>query len=306
MPSITSELLFAVARNLGLQVERFAPTRAVDADTDWPGNANWLAWTTGGECLVLRRYHVLSSGEGLAYEFAVLRHLAELGWSVPSPVTELVSFEGRFWAATLFIPGAPHDEETAAQREERGALLAKLHADLRGLELGQRTEFFQACDLDAMAAYQDWDPGLEGLRKLRPDLADRAAAAMTAAKILVAEGNLLELPQRVVHGDFASWNLHFHPDGRPAGVIDFGLTHRDSRSWEFVIARVHRAPELLAGYQKEAAKLGDQLAEREIAAIPALQRVLRVNMVMAELWNGARGGTFDLPMIERQLDQVLT
>jgi aminoglycoside phosphotransferase (APT) family kinase protein len=105
MPSITSEMLFTVARDLGLQIERFEPTRAVDADTDWPGNANWLAWTKAGECLVLRRYHALSAEEGLAYEFAVLRHLAGLGWPVPSPVTELVSFEGRFWAATLFIPG---------------------------------------------------------------------------------------------------------------------------------------------------------------------------------------------------------
>jgi Ser/Thr protein kinase RdoA (MazF antagonist) len=301
MALITGEMLSTVARRLGLRIERFEPTRAADADTDWPGNANWLAWTTAGECLVLRRYHVLSAEEGLGYEFAVLRHLAEQGWSVPSPVTELVSFEGRFWAATLFIPGAPHSDETPAQRAERGALLARLHADLRGLELGQRTEFFQACDLEAMAAYQDWDPGLEGLRKIRPELADRAAAAMAAAKDLVAEGNLLELPQSVVHGDFASWNLHFHPEGNLAGVIDFGLTHRDSRSWEFVIARVHRAPELLAGYQQEAAELGYPLAEEEIAAIPALQRVLRVNMVMAELWNGARSGTFDLPMIKRQL-----
>ena len=32
-------------------------------------------------------------------------------------------------------------------------------------------------------------------------------------------------------------------------MIDFDLCHRDNRAWEFVIARVHRAPELVSGYQ---------------------------------------------------------
>lgn len=149
-----------------------------------------------------------------------------------------------------------------------------------------------------MSALQDWDHGLEGLRAIQPQQADRAAAAMAAAKSLVAKGNLLDLPQAVVHGDFASWNLHFGADGKLTGVIDFGLTHQDSRAWEFVIARVHRAPELLTGYQ---AATPDRLTDQELAAIPVLQRVLRVNMVMAELWDGTTTGIFDLPMIERQL-----
>jgi Ser/Thr protein kinase RdoA (MazF antagonist) len=300
MPSITTETLSAVADQLGLHSDRFEPTRVSDADS--LGNGNWLAFTDAGERLVLRRYHVLNTEENLGYEFAVLRHLAALGWSVPAPVAGPVRFGDRLWAMTRFLPGTPHQDETSAQREERGALLAQLHADLRGLDLGQRPGFCQACDLEAMAGEQDWDLGLAGLRRIRPDLAERAAAVMAATKILVGEGNLLELPQTVVHGDFASWNLHFAADGQLTGVIDFGLTHRDSRSWEFVIARVHRAPELLTGYQDAAARLGNLLTDAEVATIPALQRVFRVNMVMAELWGGARTGTFDIPMIERQLN----
>jgi homoserine kinase type II len=103
-----------------------------------------------------------------------------------------------------------------------------------------------------------------------------------------------------VHGDFASWNLHFE-EGSLAGVIDFDLTHRDSRAWEFVLARVHEAPGLIDGYQRTATELGIPLARDELAAIGPLQSVFRVNMVMAELWTGQRTGAFDLRMIEREL-----
>ncbi|MEU4197986.1 aminoglycoside phosphotransferase family protein [Kribbella sp. NPDC026611] len=121
---------------------------------------------------------------------------------------------------------------------------------------------------------------------------------MDAAKRLVAEHRLLELPQTIVHGDFAEWNLHFDEDGWLAGIIDFDLCHRDSRAWEFVIARVHRAPELVAGYQRAT---NHPLTDGEVAAIEPLQVVLRVLMVMAELWAGQQTGVFDLDEINRQL-----
>ncbi|MFI5708941.1 phosphotransferase [Kribbella sp. NPDC051620] len=169
----------------------------------------------------------------------------------------------------------------------------------------QRQGFFQACDLEAMGAFQDWDRGVVALRAERPDLADWAEAAMAEAEQLVAESNLSTLPQSVVHGDFAEWNLHF-TDDRLTGIIDFDLVHPDSRAWEFVIARVHRSPGLLTGYQRTATELGIPLTERELAAIDPLQRVFRVNMVMAELWSGPRTGRFDVPMIERQLARTGT
>jgi Ser/Thr protein kinase RdoA (MazF antagonist) len=131
--------------------------------------------------------------------------------------------------------------------------------------------------------------------------AARCERAMERAVQLVAERKLRELPQTVVHGDFASWHLHFDSDGRLAGVIDFDLCHRDNRAWEFVIARVHRAPEFLAGYQRTASH---PLTEDELAAIEPLQVVFRVNMVMAELWSGQQAGRFDEAMIARQLTRA--
>ena len=121
---------------------------------------------------------------------------------------------------------------------------------------------------------------------------------MDDAKRLVVEHDLLGLPQAIVHGDFASWNVHFDDDGQLAGVIDFDLSHPDSRSWEFVIARLDLAPELLAGYQRATA---DPLSDPELAAIEPLQIVLQVLMVMAGLWNGQHSGHFDEAMIAAHL-----
>ncbi|MDX6283701.1 MAG: homoserine kinase type [Kribbellaceae bacterium] len=88
------------------------------------------------------------------------------------------------------------------------------------------------------------------------ETAEQIEAAMAEARQFVAQSNLSTLPQSVVHGDFAEWNLHFTDD--------------------------------------------------RLAAIDPLERVLRVNMVMAELWSGPRTGRFDVPMIERQLARTGT
>ncbi|MGW5191398.1 phosphotransferase enzyme family protein [Kribbella sp. NPDC004138] len=283
----------------GLDTARLEPTRPGDADSI--GNGNWHLWTRDGEHHILRRYHVLRTESDLTFEAQVLDHLTARGWSVPAQLGPPVRFEDRLWAVTRYVPGRPHQDETAAQRAERGELLARLHADLAGLDLGRREGFFQAADLDAMGEFQDWARGVELLRGQHPSLADRASRAMDRAKQLVADRELLALPQTIVHGDFASWNLHFDERGRFAGVIDFDLCHPDSRAWEFVIARVHRAPEMIDGYQRTAA---DPLGERELAAIESLQVVLRVLMVMAELWNGQRAGRFDEVAIGRQLTKA--
>ncbi|ONI76603.1 hypothetical protein BWI15_04705 [Kribbella sp. ALI-6-A] len=295
---------YDVAAQLGLPVVKLEEIQGTDLAH--PGNGNWFLWTGEEERVVLRRYHVLRTELDLLFEAKVLAHLTDRGWNVPSTVAGPIRYDERFWAATRFVPGRPRRSETPEQRAERGAVLARLHADLRDLvlDLPQREGFFQGCDLAAMGDFQGWDPGVVALRELRPDLADWADAAMAAGRQLVAERNLLELPQVIVHGDFAEWNLHF--EGERVGVIDFDLAHLDSRSWEFVMARVHRSPELVTGYQQQATELGIPLSDEEIAATEPLERVFRVNMVMAELWTGQHTGRFDLPAIEKQLGHTGT
>ena len=61
------------------------PGRVVVALSDVPiGNGNWLVETAGGQRFVLRRYHPQATRPDLAYEHAVLGHLAGVGWVVPA------------------------------------------------------------------------------------------------------------------------------------------------------------------------------------------------------------------------------
>ncbi|MEV6286509.1 phosphotransferase [Kribbella sp. NPDC051770] len=289
---------YDVAAQLGLTVAKLEGIQGTDPGDAF--NGVWIVWTSDGDRVVLRRYHVLRTRQDLLFEAKVVARLAARGWSVPTTVAGPIEYGERLWAATRFVEGTARHEETPEQRAERGAVLAQLHADLQGVEDPQREGFFQGCDLVAMGNFQGWDLGVTALREIRPDLADRADRAMAGGQQLVAERNLLGLPQTVVHGDFAEWNVHFDP----LGVIDFDLAHQDSRSWEFVVARVHRSPELLTSYQQKATELGIPLSEQEIAAIEPLERIFRINMVMAELWNGRHNGQFNLQEIEHQLTRT--
>ena len=103
----------------------------------------------------------------------------------------------------------------------------------------------------------------------------------------------------VVHGDFAEWNVHYER-GRLAGVIDFGLTHLDSRPYELAIARTYRAPETVGAYRAELARRGWPLSHLEKAALEPVYRAFRLDMAVWFM-AGLRTGGYDLAMIERQL-----
>lgn len=68
--------------------------------------------------------------------------------------------------------------------------------------------------------------------EVSPGLGSWAAAAALEARDALAALGADSLPVTVVHSDFAEWNVHYEHD-HLAGVIDFGLTHMDSRptSW---------------------------------------------------------------------------
>jgi Ser/Thr protein kinase RdoA (MazF antagonist) len=109
----------------------------------------------------------------------------------------------------------------------------------------------------------------------------------------------------VVHGDFAEWNVHYE-DGRLAGVIDFGLTHVDTRPYELAIARTYRAPQVIDAYRAELATGGWPLSELEEAAMGPVYRAFRGAMAAAEMEDGRITGSYDLAMIERQLSRTGT
>jgi homoserine kinase type II len=151
----------------------------------------------------------------------------------------------------------------------------------------------------------NWEERVRGLAAVSPRLAGWAQAAAARVRDSLAVIGADGLPVTVVHGDFAEWNVHYSR-GRLAGVIDFGLTHVDTRPYELAIARTYRAPEAAEAYRAELAARGWPLSEREEAAVDPVYRAFRVGMAAAEMEDGRLTGRYDLAMIERKLSRTGT
>jgi Ser/Thr protein kinase RdoA (MazF antagonist) len=271
------------------------------------GNGNWLVEMPGGQRAVLRRYHPGASRGDLAYEHAVLGHLASAGWVVPHPIGEPVCQDGLWYCLTRFVPGTPAAHETPAQRRRRGRDLARLDLALRGLgqRIGQRPGRRPQHTAIAANAGIDWPASVRQLTAVSPRLGSWAQAAAQQTRAALAAIGAAELPITVIHGDFAEWNVHYR-HGRLAGVIDFGLAHQDSRPYELAIARTYRAPETADAYRGELARSGWPLSALEEAAITPVYHAFRLDMAAWELDDGLKTGQYNLTAIERQLSRTGT
>jgi homoserine kinase type II len=284
------------------------PPRPVTVLKDEPGqNANWLARTPGGRRVVLRRYHAAATPQDLSYEHAVLRHLTGAGWVVPEPVSELIPAGGLWYVLTRYVPGAAVARESGPQRARRGRDLARLDLELRHLDarMGQRPGWRAQHRNVSVHDDIDWRAGADALLAENPRLGAWVCAAAGRTRGALAATGADDLPLTVVHGDFAEWNVHYSR-GRLAGVVDFGLTHLDSRPYELAIARTYRAPEAAGAYRAELAARGWPLSDLEEAAIGPVYHAFRVDMAAWEIEQGRRTGRFDLAMIERQLARTGT
>jgi Ser/Thr protein kinase RdoA (MazF antagonist) len=268
-------------------------------------NASWLADTIDGTRLVLRRYHARATEPDLAYEHAVLGQLARSGWAVPEPVGELIRDAGQYYCLTRFVPGRPVVRESGAQGRRRGRHLARLHLALRdlGARLGQRQGWRAQHAGVTVHTDIDWDACVEGLVDVSPRLGSWLQRAAALTESALAAAGAAELAVTVVHGDFAEWNV-LYDRGRLAGVMDFGLTHLDSRPYELAVARAYRSPEVAGSYRAELARQGWPLSELEEAVIEPIYRAFRVDMAAWQAHEGLRAGRYELSMIERQLERT--
>ena len=175
------------------------------------GNGSWLIGLAGGRRAVLRRYHPGVTPKEIAYEHAVLRHLAAAGWVVPHPASELARYDERWYCLTRYVPGKPAVREGPAQQRRRGRDLARLHVALRGLgaQLGQRPGWRPQHTAITAWTDIDWDACVRGLMAVSSRLGSWAQAAAIRIRGALAATGAGGLPVTIIHGDFAEWNVHY-------------------------------------------------------------------------------------------------
>ncbi len=283
------------------------PTRVRRVTVDRPaalGNQNWHVWTRAGERFVLRRHGNGRTAEEIEYEARVMRHVAAVGWRVPVPLGAPVPNGDRLVSVCTYVPGTSHRAENAAQLRERGALLARLHADLRPLapRLGQRPGWHPMHDVGKMQQALRWEDGVAVLGRIRPDLVMALRAGTEVVEHRLDAVPAGALPVTVIHGDFTRWNVRFR-SGR-LGVLDFDLTHLDTRAADLAMARAARSPELLDGYRAEAARLEWPLTSEEERVLPALDAVVMIGIVAWELYGQLVAGVMDIGLVERQVQKL--
>jgi Ser/Thr protein kinase RdoA (MazF antagonist) len=300
VPSEGSEEVVGVLADLGVAAVEVVVLK------DLPlGNGSWLRRRVGAEPVVLRRYFAGAGPQDIVYEHGVLSFLAAVGWVVPDPIGELVVRQGLWYCLTRVVPGRAVICETVEQRCRRGRDLARLQVALRGLgeRMGQRPGW-QAQHLGVTVhTGVDWEAEVRALSRVSPRLGTWAAVAAHENRAELAALGADELPVTMVHGDFHEGNVHYNDHGL-GGVIDFGLTHVDSRPYELALARTHRAPELIGAYRQELADHHWPLSELEEKVLGAINRAFRVDMVAWELHDAKRTGRYDLPLIEHQLQRA--
>jgi Ser/Thr protein kinase RdoA (MazF antagonist) len=145
---------------------------------------------------------------------------------------------------------------------------------------------------------------LDALR-LRPPVSSLKDMPLGNASWLVEDHGGGRLVLRRYHAEATPDDLAYeHAVLR--SVIDFGLTHLDSRPYELAIARISRSRAALEGYRAELAHLGWPLSELEEAAIDPIARAFRVDLLAWHLNHARKTGSYDVAFIERQLSATCT
>jgi aminoglycoside phosphotransferase (APT) family kinase protein len=140
----------------------------------------------------------------------------------------------------------------------RGALLAEFHVATERLALEQRpswTTRLGALEASRLPAL------LRPYARRLPQERKRLLRELDATRVALAELGAASRPLRLVHGDFARWNLRYR-HGRLTGLLDWELAHLDDPLADFAWTWRGRYDDVVHGYRQVT-----PLDDRELALI---------------------------------------
>lgn len=248
-------------------------------------NSNYdLETTTGRYILTLFEKRVAT--EDLPYFIALKQHLSGAGFACPRPIENrdgrtLGTLAGRPALITSFLEGQSPKQPSAAQCQEVGAGLARMHAALSDFELTRPNTLGPA----------DW-PRLWQGRDQEADALQAGLAVKISAdleEIYAAKPQSLTLPRGTIHADLFPDNAFFM-DGRLSGIIDFYFACTDALAYDLAICLnawafspggdydADKGSMLIAGYQSERV-----LSPAELDALPLLARGAALRFFLTRL-----------------------
>ncbi|MDX2642325.1 phosphotransferase [Streptomyces sp. PA03-1a] len=156
-----------------------------------------------------------SAAEALPRRMELLRAIGAAGlpFAVPEPLTPVAVFDGRAAVAVSWIDGVALPED-GGDPEQIGELLRALREVPLTVDLRQ-----------ALAAAQDPIPTRGWAGILAEDVIPRLPARWReeGRRRLDDAIALDPVPDALVHGDLAGSNVHWSPDGKLIGVLDWDL-----------------------------------------------------------------------------------
>jgi Ser/Thr protein kinase RdoA (MazF antagonist) len=288
--------LAGIVRSFGIEPE---PIRQIARRQ----NVHWRVWA-GGERYVLRRFGVWGETPGdVAWEGEAVEALAGAGIAVPRWIGGPRRIEGRTYALMPWLGGRAmgHPPISDADYERLGGYLADFHAATAHLAApAQRpmwTSFVEAA-LPAEGGAERRAMLLAELAKVDAPMARRFGEAAAALDARNLPGIFAGEARRIVHGDFAPWNIRVG-GGQMTGLLDFDITHVDVRAADIAMARRGYHDGVVRGYLRRAA-----LSAAEIASLDALWLGSLLHGVWRVLENRLAEGRITTHGFEWNLEQL--
>ena len=257
------------------------------------GGHNNEHWFVGS--FVLRRYRETRSAGSIAYEHAVLRHVASAGWPVSAPVADregngLIEDSGRLYALFPRLPGRRGDPERPRNARASGRCLARLHEDLASFESVAPPDVFRPLlDYDADGTGNGSHTLGELLDEYGREHPSLSGRLLEAAERIWAESRVVDTSgfvRTLIHGDFHDGNLLFQR-GELSGVLDFDFCHPDLRAADLATSSMvideSDATSFILGYLEVT-----KLPREELRLIGLLERSRALGGIAASLSIGLR------------------
>jgi Ser/Thr protein kinase RdoA (MazF antagonist) len=247
-------------------------------------NEHWFV----GDALVLRRYNAFRRDDQVAYEHAILGHLARLDWPVAPPLSApdgrtFVVAEGRQYALFPRLPGRRRPAQPPRDPHALGKLLGRLHAALSESSVPRPPSQVSPPTLgivvDPLWRQIDVVPD----RTLRARFLDHRrelADALGAVDFSTAVAG-------VVHGDWSEAQLLYR-QGVLSAILDFEFAHADLLITDLAAgttsADIGASVQFVRGYETER-----DLSDTEVALIGLAQQARHLQHVWPAVHGLAHG-----------------